>query len=88
MLKIILDLFIILILFRFILYFVTKIIGWIGKYQSQSNDQGYHNNYYYNKYNKNSVKDLIKCNSCGVYIAIEESIKYNGKNFCCKEHIS
>lgn len=86
MLKIILDLFIILILFRFILYFVTKIIGWVGKHQS--NDQINHNNYYNKKYNKNSVKDLIKCHSCGVYIAIEESIKYNGKNFCCKEHVS
>ena len=84
MLKIILDLFIILILFRFILYFATKIIGWIGKYQSQSNDQINYNNYN----NKNSVKDLIQCNSCGVYIAIEDSIKYNGKNFCCKEHVS
>ena len=83
MLKIVLDLFIILILFRFILYFITKIIGWIS--QSQSNDQINYNN---KKYNKNSVKDLIQCDSCGVYIAIEESIKYNGKTFCCKEHVS
>lgn len=85
MFKIIGDLFIILILFRFILYFISKLVDLINKYniKYKTNNTNYHNN-------KNSVKDhiknLIKCNYCGIYIALEESIELNGKYFCCKEH--
>lgn len=74
--------FLIFMFIKFCLQFITKIVGFVNKKSVNYKDHKNSKNY-----NKNPIQDLTQCKYCGLYTPVEESIYYNGKTFCCKEHI-